>query len=460
MTTLVHPFGVRLPLLLGAGAVLVAATYLGGALTATPPPPAAPPAAAIEPELAPVAPAAGPIEGLLDRYDRAIRAWSASVEANGANYLAATNLGLTYAGRARLTGDLADFQRALEAADMALVGSPTHLPARELRATVLFALHDFAAARDEAQAVWEAEPGALQALAVVGDASLELGDLDRARSAFATLGEQEPSPPVWSRLAHLAFVEGDLARATELAETAVAGTQGEVGLEEAAFYSFQLGELYRAAGRTTDAAAAYEQALEILPDHVPATAGLARVREAQGRRAEAITMLESATARLPQPELVAALGDLHALAGDDAAAEAQYALVDRIGEVAAATGSVYDRQLILFAADHDRDVASAVSRAEAALSERHDIYAYDTLAWALFRAGRLDEAAVAAESALALGTPDPRLAYHAGMIAAGRGETAVARELLSAAVAGAAYLPPLQVPVAEGALAALDETDR
>jgi tetratricopeptide (TPR) repeat protein len=460
MTRLVHFFRVRLAPVVGAVVILVAVTYAVSALTAPPPPPAGRPAGAMAGALTPVAPAAGPIVGLLERYDGAIRAWSESLEANHANYLAATTLGMTYAGRARLTGDLSDYERALEAAGVALEVNSTYLPARELRATVLFALHDFAAARDEAQAVWEADPGALQALAVVGDSSLELGDLDRARSAFATLGEREPSPPVWSRLAHLAFVEGDVERAIGLVESAVAGSSEEASPEEAAFYAFQLGELYRASGRTDDAAAAYEQALAILPGHVPATAGLARVREAQGRRAEAITLLEAAVARLPQPELVAALGDLHALAGDADAAEEQYALVDRIGEVAAATGSVYDRQLVLFDADHDRDIAAAVDLAQAAIGVRQDIYGYDALAWALFHAGRIDEAAAAADEALALGTRDPRLAYHAGMIAAARHDTDTARRLLTEAVAGAAYLPPLQVPIAEQALAALGEAGR
>ena len=460
MTTIAHTSRPRLPVAVGAAAILVAATYVAGSLTSPPEDLAlGVPDQALAEELAPAAPATGPIDGLLARYEGAIHAWSTSLDANGANYLAATNLGLTYAGRARLTGDLADYQRALEAADRALGANSTYLAARELRATVLFALHDFAAARDEAQAVWEAEPGALQALAVVGDASLELGDLDRARSAFQTLGERAPSAPAWSRLAHLAFIEGDLDRAIDLVENAVTATADQPGTEEAAFYAFQLGELYRAAGRAEDAAMAYEDALRILPEHVPATAGLARLREAQGLRAEAIALIEGAVARLPQPELLAALGDLYALAGDEVAAERQYALVDRIGEVAAATGSVYDRQLILFAADHAREVGAAVDAAEAALTERQDIYAYDALAWALYAAGRLDEAAAAAEQALALGTPDPRLAYHAGMIAAARGESENARRLLAAAVAGAAYLPPLQVPMAESALAALDEVD-
>jgi hypothetical protein len=46
------------------------------------------------------------------------------------------------------------------------------------------------------------------------------------------------------------------------------------------------------------------------------------------------------------------------------------------------------------------------------------------------------------------------------MIAAARNDVDTARRLLTQAIAGAAYLPPLQVPIAEQALAALGEVDR
>jgi tetratricopeptide (TPR) repeat protein len=443
-------------IVVATGLLLVVATSAATWLTR--PPVAAPPAipaAAHAEGIVPAAPPAGATERILERYARAIRAWTESLEASSANYLAATNLGIVYAGRARLTGDLSDYQRALQAADHALGLDPAYLPALELRATILFALHEFSAARSEAQRVVDREPTALQALAVIGDASLELGDLTGARAAYGQLAERSPSAPVWSRLAHLAFVEGDLDGALTHVGNALAATPSSAAPEESAFYAFQLGELLRSAGRVGEAEAAYESALEALPDHIPATAGLARIREAQGRRTHAIALLEDVTARQPQPELVAMLGDLYALAGNTDAAERQYAVVERIGEVGTAAGSVYDRQLVLFAADHDRGVDAAVAAAEASLAHRTDIYGYDALAWALYKAGRLEEAATAAESALATQTSDPRIAYHAGMIAAARGEVDEARQLLERAVAGSAYLPPLQVPVAVQALAAL-----
>jgi tetratricopeptide (TPR) repeat protein len=446
-----------------AAAILIAGSYAAAWLTRLPLPGAgatpASPAASLDPAGTPLA---GRDERLLARFDRAIAAWNANVSSNPGDYISATNLGTTYVGRARLTGDLADYERALAAADRALEIDAGYLPARGLRATVLFALHDFGGALAEAQATRDQDPSNIQALATIGDASLELGNVDAARAAYAELGRLAPSAPVFSRLAHLAFIEGDADRATGLAQQAVDAVAGEPPSETTAFYAFQLGELYRAGGDVADAAAAYEQSLDDLPSYVPAMAGLARVREAQGRRAEAITLLEEATARLPQPDLVAALGDLYALAGDPAAAERQYALVERVGQVGAATGSVYDRQLVLFAADHDRGLVEAVARARAELAVRQDIYAHDALAWALFKAGELEEARTEAAAALGLGTQDPRLAYHAGMIAAALGQTDEALRLLTAAYDGAAYLPPIQMPVLEAALAKLgsQEVDR
>jgi tetratricopeptide (TPR) repeat protein len=442
--------------LLGAVLLIVAGSYLASAIgDARLPGPASGGVAAIDAPVDAPAPPAGRSERLMARYDKAIRAWNESLDDSAANYIAATNLGTVYVGRARLTGDLADYDRALTAVGRALDVNATYLPARELRATILFALHDFRGARDAAHEILGDAPDQLQALATLGDASLELGDLQVARESYLALDRQAASPPVWSRLAHLAFIEGDLDRAIGLVQRAIDAMVDEPRSELTAFYSFQLGELYRARGAVDGAAAAYAQALADLPGYVPGTAGLARIREEQGRRDEAIALLKKATDQIPQPEMVAALGDLYALAGDEVGAERAYALVERIGEVARATGAVYNRQLVLFAADHDRNLPAALTLARAEIKLRSDVYAHDALAWVLFKLGHLDEAAAEAEAALALGTPDPRIAYHAGLIAAAQGRTEVARRLLGAAVAGAAMLPPLQVPVAREALAGL-----
>lgn len=442
-----------------AALLVVSGSYLASALTSGEPiaPSAAGPAASLAP-LDQAVPPAGRSERLMARYEGAIRAWNSSLEASAANYIAATNLGTVYVGRARLTGDLADYGRALTAVGRALDANPTYLPARQLHATILFAVHDFVGARAEAQAILADAPDQLQAVATLGDASLELGDIQVARDSYLALDRQVPSAPVWSRLSHLAFIEGDTDRAIGLVQRSIDAMVDEPASETSAFYHFQLGELYRARGDIEAAAAAYRRALDDLPDYIPATAGLARVDEAQGRRDQAITLLKRATDQIPQPEMVSALGDLYALAGDMVAAEQAYGLVERIGAVARATGAVYNRQLVIFAADHDRGLPEALALARAELAVRKDVYGHDALAWVLFKSGQLSEAATEADAALGLGTHDPRIAYHAGMIAAAQGRSDDARRLLTEAVTGAAALPPLQVPLAEQALAALAGT--
>jgi tetratricopeptide (TPR) repeat protein len=280
--------------------------------------------------------------------------------------------------------------------------------------------------------------------------------VDGARERYEQLARLAPSPAAWSRLGRLAFLTGDPDAAIRLVARAEDESRAAGAPDAEAFYALQLGDLRRATGDLDGAAAAYDRALAVQPDYVPAVAGLAAVHHVAGRDPEATQLLEAATARLPQPELVAALGDLYALAGRQRDADAQYRLVDGIAQLSAANGSVYDRQLTLFAADHGRDLAAAVRRAGAELAVRGDVYGHDALAWALFNAGQLDEAAAEATAAMALGTPDPRIAYHAGLIAAARGERDVALPLLRLAVRGGAMLPPLQLERARAELASLE----
>jgi tetratricopeptide (TPR) repeat protein len=444
----------------GACVVVVAATYVAALIQPMPrPTDARPPAPAHQPSVSLARPAAGSgSDALIAALDDEIGLWRASVAANEADFIAAGRLGQLTLQRARISGDLADYERALAAAEQAVAADPIYWPGHSLRASALFALHDFAGALKEATATFEADPEQLDALAVIGDASLELGDVAVAGSAYAELAERAPSAPVWSRMAHLAFVRGEVEEALALIERCLAATPAEEDPAGAAFYAFQLAELHRSTGSGEAAAAAYERSLDVLEGYVPSLAGLAHVREAQGDRAAAIGLLERATAGMPQPDLVAALGDLYALSGDAQRAEEQYALVERIGAVAAATGGVYDRQLIVFAADHGRNVDQALTESESALALRRDVYGLDAHAWMLFAAGRVDEAAEDAREALAVGTPDPRIAYHAGMIAAAQGRADEARHLLGTAVAGRAALPPLQAERAAEALAALGQT--
>ena len=159
-----------------------------GRSAANPAPPALPGAAAAD------LGGAAATDASLAQLDHNIGLWTANLTANPHDYLSATTLATLYHGRGRLTADLGDHQRALEAARTAIRVAPTYTPAQDLAAAILFTLHDFAGAFDAAQAVLATTPKDLGALATRFDAEVELGRLDDARADLARTHRSDVRP--------------------------------------------------------------------------------------------------------------------------------------------------------------------------------------------------------------------------------------------------------------------------
>lgn len=88
--------------------------------------------------------------------------------------------------------------------------------------------------------------------------------------------------------------------------------------------------------------------------------------------------------------------------------------------------AAYRREPAMFYATGDRDVKRSLDLARQDLEIRLDIHGYDTLAWALHKNKRFDQAAEAMIKALALGTQDATLFAHAGLIEYRRGHSSQA----------------------------------
>ena len=88
-----------------------------------------------------------------------------------------------------------------------------------------------------------------------------------------------------------------------------------------------------------------------------------------------------------------------------------------------------------FYADSKEDAAQAVEWARKDLALRRSIYAHDALAWALYKKGDAAEAAAESAKALATGTRDPHLLYHAGMIRMASGDIAGGKAAMQQAAA-------------------------
>jgi len=388
--------------------------------------------------------------------DEQIAFWQQKVQRDDRDYISLTYLGQAYLQRGRETGDAAAYSRAQAALEQALTLNPSYELTLAYLSASQIAQHNFSGALQTAQRVYEFDPGALQSLATIGDASLELGRYEEAEAAYKTLIEQAPGAAVFSRAARLAWLQGNTAAAIGWMQQAV-DNANEIGLtgERLAWYQFQLGELYFNSGDVDSAQVQYAAAKQTLPDYYLVLMGEGKVAAAQGNYEQAIALYERLVARLPQPAFVAALGDFYALAGDETAAQTQYDTVAFIANLETTDQALVGRQIALFYANHDMNLDSALAAAEAELANRPDVYGYDVLAWTLFKNGRLDEAAAASEQALRLGTQEALFYYHAGMIAAAQGNHEQAKEYLATALDLNQHFDFLQAQITQETLQSL-----
>ncbi len=434
--------------MLAAAVVLVATTYVSAALQ---------PRASTSSRAtlvgdaatvtAPLGAAVGNASSSVEQIDRAIEVWSANIAAEPADFLSATNLAMLYHGRGQLTGSLDNHERALAAVRTALATAPTHAPARALEAAIRLTLHDFAGALAAAEALYQDDPTQLGALATRADAELELGLIAEARLDLAVLAAQAAGPAIDVRLARLAFLSGNPTEAIRLARSARDAARAEAAASggiDAGFYEFVAGEYARLAGDAAAARVGYEAALAIRPTDLGAMVGLARIDAYDGRLQSAVEGLQSAAAIAPQPETLALLGDLLRATDDISGADAAHDTVRFIERLDSLQGVVYDRQLLRFGLDHAGSATAIHEAARASLAARSDPAGHDLVAWALYRLGRFDEAALEITAARADGADDARLRFHDGAIAVARGDRGAGLALLESALALGPALDPIE----------------
>ncbi|HEU0020639.1 MAG TPA: tetratricopeptide repeat protein [Dehalococcoidia bacterium] len=345
-------------------------------------------------------------------------------------------LGISYLQKARETGDPSYYYRAEESLGRVLgvETNPSWLRARAMTGIGAAALgrHDFDQALAWAQHALEIDPSFASAYGVMGDAQLELGQYDGAATSFQTMMDLKPDLGSYARAARLRELRGDIAGAMEAMQ--LAASAGPVKGESTAWAKVQLGNLYFNSGRVDEAMEQYQAALREFDGYYLALASLGKTRAAQGDYREAIQLLEQAAAVIPQPSILATLGDLYAQTGQPDKAQLQYDTVEFIARLAAINRQVYNRDLALFYADHDLKVDTALELSERELRVRQDIYGYDALAWALFKNHRLSEARNTINQAMQLGTQDANIFFHAAMIHYGLGDLPQAESYLRKAL--------------------------
>lgn len=357
-----------------------------------------------------------------------------AIDKNPQRYQAHAQLAMALAQRARETADPAYYAQAENAIAQSLRLSPGNLEARRVQIWVMLGKHEFAAALQAAQALNRQIPDDVQVYGYLADAKVELGRYAEAEHAVQWMLDLRPGNiPGLTRAAYLRELFGDIAGSLDLMQQAYQRTPPNER-EDRAWLLTHLAHLQLLDNQPQYADALLAQALEQFPDYHYALAQLAKVRQAQGRHVEAVALLRRHVAVAPHPENFFYLGEALMQNGQPAEAAAVFDSFETAARAERGSLDNANRELIAYYAGFARRPVEALTLAEIEVARRQDVYTLDAYAWALYHNGQFERAQAAIELALAVGVRDPKLHYHAGMIALKQGRTDRAREHLETAL--------------------------
>ncbi len=337
-------------------------------------------------------------------------------------------LGRAWVRKARETADAGYYLNANACAELLLELSPGNAHGRNLQALVLLNQHRFSEARDLARSILDGDAANVMAWGSLSDAALELGDDQAAFDAARAMMALKPNLPSYSRVSYLQWLRGDTQAALESIRLAIDAGGDRESTEPRAWALVQAALLFWHQGDYDGADAGFSQALEVVNGYAPALVGRGRVALAHGDAALAAKFFQRALDSNPLTETAGLLSEAQRLAGNLEAASAAL----RRAEAEGRRGDA--RALSLVYSSRRLDVDEALRLAEQDHRQRGNLYSDDALSWALYRAGRFEEARQAADRALRLGTKDARLLFHQGAIVIALGDAAAGRRLVAQAL--------------------------
>ncbi len=343
-------------------------------------------------------------------------------------------LGWAFVAKARISSDPGFYKLAEQAGRALLEMAPQAPEGLLLLGHVYDAEHRFGEAEKIARQL-TAQREFVFDYALLGDALMEQGKLEAAVEAYQKMVDLKPSLQTYSRVAHMRWLKGDLPGAIAAARLAVsAGSPREP--EPSAWASTRLALYEWQADDATQAATNLDLALQLAPDYAPALLLRGKILLGQGKAEEAVAPLEQAAAKSPLPDFYWTLAEALRAAGKSEEADRAVAQLKR-------TGAAADpRTLAIFLSTRGEKPAEALRLANEELEARQDIFTYDALAWAQLANGEVQKARENMQRALAEGTQDARLFYHAGTIAAAAGDNREALTFLNQAHALTQLLLP------------------
>jgi tetratricopeptide (TPR) repeat protein len=334
-------------------------------------------------------------------------------------------LGWAFVAKARESFDPGFYKLAEQCARCIENRNPQSQEAMLLRAHVLQNLHRFKEAETLARRLVQ-QRGLGFDYGLLGDALMEQGKLNDAAEAYQRMMNLKPDLRAYARAAHMRWLKGDLAGAIEAMQLAV-GAASPQDAESAAWVNTRLATYLFHAGKFDEAEQGCAFALSLQNNYAPTLLLKGRMLLAQKRFRDALNVLQKAATQNPLPEYQWTLAEALRAAGRENEASGVEVQLRKHG----ATSD--PRTLALFLATRHESPETALRLAQAELDSRGDVFTRDALAWSLAAAGKLSEAQSEMQRALAEGTEDARLFFHAAMIASQSGHADEQRRWLSKA---------------------------
>jgi tetratricopeptide (TPR) repeat protein len=356
------------------------------------------------------------------RNDREISRLQQQIR-NGRNLeLGLEQLGWAFVAKARESFDPGFYKLAEQCAWCIEKRNSQSQEAMLLRAYVLQNLHCFKESETLARRLVQ-QRGLSFDYGLLGDALMEQGKLSDAVEAYQRMMNLKPDLRAYARAAHMRWLKGDVAGAIEAMQLA-ASAASPSDAESAAWVNTRLASYEFQAGHVEEAERRCAFALSLQNNYAPTLLLKGKMLLAQNRFPEAVEALQNAAKLNPLPEYQWTLAETLRAVGRENEASGIEVQLRKHGP------STDPRAMALFFATRHENPETALRLARSEFDSRGDVFTHDALAWSLAAAGNLAEAHGEMQRALAEGTEDARLFFHAAVIASQAGQAADAERWL------------------------------
>lgn len=341
----------------------------------------------------------------------------------------------TYFKLAKATGDTNWFLLAQQTAQASLQRLPySNAGASLVLARVAEAQHNFPRAIDLARQVLATQPQQAEATSILVSAYLAQGHVAKAQATLTPLVQTNPNLATHLQQALVHAAGGWDPQAIQSFRRALAAEEaGEAG--SSARLRTLFGQFYLERGQLDRAEQLFQAALRILPQYPPALLGTAELatRRKQydlAQRHYAQVYAHPSLASVHDHLAIGGLATMYARQGQITQAQATWQRAEKLLRTHSDLHTFgHQRELaqILLARGQERDLPEALRLMEQESRGRRDAKTLETLAWALTRNGRHQQAQVVINEAIASGIRYAPLHQRAATIAQALGQGTVAQ---------------------------------